>query len=73
MINSSASIASVDLYDAYLQWCVDNALEEIKREVFIRWLIAYQDKYNIKYTNNISRDSKRVRGFTGISVKSSKK
>lgn len=72
-IKSTASIASIDLYDAYLQWCVDNALDEIKREAFIRWLIAYQDKYYIKYTNNISRDGKRVRGFTGISVKSSKK
>lgn len=40
MIKSNASIASVDLYDAYLQWCVDNALDEIKREAFIRWLIA---------------------------------
>lgn len=73
MIKSNASIASVDLYDAYLQWCVDNALDEIKREAFIRWLIAYQDKYNIKYTNNISSDGKRVRGFTGISIKNDKK
>jgi putative DNA primase/helicase len=61
--------SSMDLHNIYCGWCEDNALTPLKRDTFIGWLKANQNKYHIRYNCNIlNRENKRVRGFQGISV-----
>lgn len=62
----SSAISSTTLHRVYCDWCEENALTALKRETFINWLKSNADKYNVRYSNNIYENGKRVRGFEGI-------
>ena len=68
VISESSSISSNTLHRVYSEWCEKNALTALKRETFINWLKSNADKYNVRYSNNIYENGKRVRGFEGISL-----
>ena len=59
-------ISSMDLYNAYTDWCEINALTPLKRDTFVNWLKSNQDRYAIRYDCNIKSNGRRVRGFTGL-------
>jgi len=58
---------SKDLYEAYVQWCGENAEVEVRQRSFSSYLIANQEKYGLVYSNNMmNRFNRRVWGFKGI-------
>lgn len=61
-------VTSSALYDCYLRWCEDNALNALKRESFVTWLRQNEGDFHIKYSYHIQSEGKHVRGFTGIAV-----
>ena len=71
MYDPKLSASSRDLYNAYCKWCDANAYDAFKQRSFSDIILANMGKYNIVYSNNLTAtDGKRVRGFTGIAVKS---
>jgi putative DNA primase/helicase len=65
------SASSRDLYNCYCKWCGANAYDAFKQRSFSDILLANLSRYHIVYSNNLlAADGKRVRGFTGIGVKS---
>ena len=61
-------ITSSKLYNAYIEWCDDNALTALKRETFISWIKQNENYYHIKYDFNIRSNNRHVRGFKGIAL-----
>ena len=59
-------ISSMELYSAYTDWCIINALTPLKRDTFVNWLKSNQEKYAIRYDCNIKSNGRRVRGFIGL-------
>ena len=68
MYGESYRVTSSALYDCYLRWCEDNALNALKRESFVTWLRQNEGDFHIKYSYHIQSEGKHVRGFTGIAV-----
>ena len=67
--SETAEVSSTILYGAYSWWCDVNALTAIKRDPFITWLKANQQKHKIRYSSHITTaDGGCVRGFKGISA-----
>lgn len=65
---------SVELYDAYCDWCEDNGVKPLAVRTFTSFWKTEQNNYDVKYINGIIRGEKRVRGYKGIKVlKPSKK
>lgn len=68
VFSESSAISSTMIHRIYTDWCEDNGLTALKRETFINWLKSNADKHNVRYSNNIYENGKRVRGFEGISL-----
>ena len=61
------TISSNELAQIYFTWCDENAFPAMKSKTLIEYLITNQEKFGIKYNNNVSNAAgRRVRGFTGI-------
>ena len=61
------SITSKDLYEIYKLWCEENALSPMSSRSLSDFLIANENRYGIKNSNNIyNREHRRVRGFIGM-------
>ena len=64
-----AESSSKDLYQAYKQWCDDNAYHSFNANRLSSELAQNAARYHIEATNNIHLpNGKRVRGFKGIEV-----
>lgn len=64
-----AESSSKELYQAYKQWCDDNAYHSFNANRLSSELTQNAARYHIEATNNIHLSSgKRVRGFKGIQV-----
>lgn len=64
------SITSKELYEIYKLWCEDNALSPMSTRSLSDFLVANENKYNIKNSNNIyNKEHRRVRGFIGMEAK----
>ena len=61
-------VTSSKLYNAYSEWCDDNALTALKRETFISWIKQNEETYKIYYSTRITSGGKNVRGFKGIAL-----
>ncbi len=68
-LDESAHAASKAVYDAYSQWCGDNAEKPVAARTLTAYLISAQNEYGIRYTTDIPAEGGRhVRGFQGINV-----
>lgn len=66
------SITSKDLYEIYKLWCEENALSPMSSRSLSDFLIANENRYGIKSSNNVyNREYRRVRGFIGIEATAS--
>ena len=59
---------SVDIYNAYCNWCYGNGLTPFKQKSFYDWLSQNADKYNLIATNKAHNGRNYVRGYSGIRV-----
>ncbi len=63
------SASSADLYRCYLTWCHDNAFHSVSSNTFCGYLKQHSACLGIRPSNNVlSKDGRKVRGFTGIGV-----
>lgn len=66
---ADAEASSKAIYEAYKQWCEDNAYPSLAANRLSSELAQNEIKYNVEATNNIYLPGgKRVRGFVGIEV-----
>ena len=66
------SITSKDLYEIYKLWCEENALSPMSSRSLSDFLIANENRYGIKSSNNVyNREHRRVRGFIGMEATAS--
>ena len=66
----SLSASSADLYSTYFMWCQNNALQEFKRNTFVKMLRELKNKFPItSSTHCVNHNGKEVRGFKGIGLK----
>ena len=66
---ADAEASSKAVYEAYKQWCEDNAYPSLAANRLSPELAQNESKYNVEATNNIYLPGgKRVRGFVGIEV-----
>ncbi|MGN0654303.1 MAG: phage/plasmid primase, P4 family [Oscillospiraceae bacterium] len=64
------SITSKELYEIYKLWCEENALSPMSSRSLSDFLVANENKYGIRNSNNIyNREHRRVRGFIGMEAK----
>lgn len=59
---------SVDIYNAYCDWCYSNGLQPLKQKSFYDWLYNNSEKYSLKPTNKAYNGRNLVRGYVGIRV-----
>lgn len=59
-----------DLYEAYKEWCDDNAEVPVSLKTFSNHLANSYPRYGLSPTNNIYRSGHRGRGYTGIGTAS---
>ncbi|WP_459811706.1 DNA primase family protein [Hominimerdicola sp. 21CYCFAH17_S] len=60
--------SSVDIYNAYVNWCHGNGLQELKQKSFYDWLYHNCETYNLVPTNKAYNGRNYVRGYVGIRV-----
>lgn len=66
------SITSKELYEIYKLWCEENALPSMSSRSLSDFLIANENKYGIKSSNNVyNKEHRRVRGFIGMEATAS--
>ena len=66
-LEEGTTATSKALYDAYQQWCADNAEKPIGTKTFSSYLIENEKRYGIKYSTNIvGGNGKKARGFYGL-------
>lgn len=66
-LETNTTATSKNLYQAYCQWCEDNAEKPMSAKSFSGYLKENEKKYNIRYSTNIPSDNgKSARGFLGI-------
>ena len=63
-----AAARTRDLYEAYKEWCDDNAEIPMSLKSFSNHLANNHPRYGLAPTNNIYRRGHRGRGYTGIGV-----
>lgn len=59
---------SVDIYNAYCNWCYGNGYSPFKQKGFYDWISQNAEKYNISPTNKAWGGRNYVRGYDGIRV-----
>ena len=57
---------SREIYDCYLRWCSSNAEISLSERTVLGWIKENAEEYNLKPTNKILRQDRRLRGFKGI-------
>ena len=61
--------ATSDLYEAYKEWCGDNAENALSMKSFANYLSQYKDAWHLAADNNIyRRKGRRCRGYRGVEV-----
>ena len=65
---ADSEASSKALYEAYTQWCDDNAQKPLSAKRLSAELMQNSAAYNVEDTNNIYAAGRRVRGFLGIEV-----
>ncbi len=62
-----AETSTKELYAAYKMWCEDNALIPLGQKGFSQHLVANQETYHIRASNNIYiGNGRRARGYQGV-------
>lgn len=64
--DAQCSITSRQLCRVYRRWCDDNAEHARSDRMLITFLRENQDRYGIRYSNNIRLGEATVRGFLGL-------
>lgn len=59
---------SVDIYNAYCNWCYGNGLEPLRQKRFYDWFAQNCQQYNLVPTNKAYNGRSFVRGYEGIRV-----
>ena len=67
-LSPDSTTCSVDIYNAYVNWCQSNGLQELKQKSFYDWLYHNCESYNLSPTNKAHNGRNYVRGYVGISV-----
>ena len=67
-LSPDSTTCSVDIYNAYVNWCQSNGLQELKQKSFYDWLYHNCESYNLSPTNKAHNGRNCVRGYVGISV-----
>ena len=63
------SATSRALYDAYREWCLDNAYSPLGQNTFWGFLLQNRETYNLVFTRSIPiGGGKYARGFLGVAV-----
>lgn len=63
----TAKIHTVDLYKGYESYCNNNGLKPVTIQTFTRNIKEYTENTDVKYSTNVVIDTKRARGFIGLS------
>lgn len=63
----TAKIHTVDLYKGYESYCNNNGLKPVTIQTFTRNIKEYTENTDMKYSTNVVIDTKRARGFIGLS------
>lgn len=63
----TAKIHTVDLYKGYERYCNNNGLKPVTIQTFTRNIKEYTENTDVKYSTNVVIDTKRARGFIGLS------
>ncbi len=61
-------VTSGEFYDAYLNWCDDNALKPLAMRTVSGYLRENVKRLDLEYTNRVIRDGRPKRGFRGLKV-----
>lgn len=64
-----ARITTKEIIKIYNVWCKYNAYEPTRTRTLQTWLSDNEDKYNIRRSQNIPKENKRVRGYIGMRIK----
>ena len=68
-LDPDAQISSQQFYEAYAEWCRDNALDPLTRRMFGVYVKENASLIGLNYTNHIDIGGGRmVRGYTGIGL-----
>ncbi len=65
---SDITTCSVDIYNAYCNWCYGNGLEPLRQKRFYDWFAQNCQQYNLVPTNKAYNGRSFVRGYEGIRV-----
>ena len=61
-------MSSMELKDSYERWCKQNSVTPQTKRL-IQWVVDNNMRLGVKYTTNIKRGEKHLRGYTGCRVK----
>lgn len=68
-LQTGQEASTKNLYNAYKDWCEDNAETPVSMKSFCGFLSNQASRYNLTATNNIRlSDGKRCRGYLGVGV-----
>ena len=68
-LTPEGEVSSQRLYEAYVEWCRDNALEAMPRKAFTRCVNDVAQFLGLTYVTNINIGAgRRARGYTGIKL-----
>ena len=59
---------TIELLTAYKNWCRRNAITPCTDRVVSRWFANNEEKYKLARSNNIPRETGRVRGYRGAEI-----
>ena len=68
-ISVQGDISMAEIKGLYHYWCKENGVKEISDRRLEKWLAENANSLGIEAKRNINRDSKRVRGYTNITIK----
>ena len=65
--NETVTIAEIT--SLYRKWCKENGIKEASDRRLSNWFTDNSEKLGVHRTNNVVRNSKRVRGYEGLKIR----
>lgn len=66
-INCDTTIAEIT--KLYRKWCAENGIKEASDRRLSNWFADNSEKIGVRRSENITRNGKRLRGYTGLKIK----
>ncbi len=69
MVEENTDVTTAEITKLYHKWCAENGIKEASTRRLTDWLSNHSERIDVKRSENITRNGKRLRGYKGLTIK----